>query len=390
MMNTNHELLKPPRPCTEYNLFFQLERSYILQVLLSTQPNIKPEEAFDPSQDSYKGLPPLPDRYASLVLPYDWHLPGKERRRKRKHRKSHGAIGFHELSNMISSAWKNADAEVKHYCSQVSKVGLATYKVQLKEWKKKCNKNQKPQAQDRAQKKPSKDLWEKVLQMECHASSSPQPNMIQAGNNGGSLIISSESPIPSPAVNTKAMNQAFEQAIKSDDTLVAMEDVWAHDVTNIYNPVRNDSIKVPLCSKETDSMHHDYSLDEMKNGGINVVRNDSIISHVDVGDEEIMRMWNKTDDDSNHQCCYDWFTQLWNKTDDFNCSPQLSPMTQNKTHEEKTVQYHSLFGTKGYKETMKDIRHMERLLEQQGQRLQELQTLPRVKRRRSTLVAWSA
>jgi len=376
-MNTNNELSKPFRPLTEYNLFFQLERSYILQVLLSTQPNIKPEEAFDPSQDSYQGLPPLPNRYASLALPYDWHLPGKGRRRKRKHCKSHGAIGFHELSNMISSAWKNADAEVKHYCSQVSKVGLATYKVQLKEWKKKCNKNQKPQAQDQAKKKPRNGLWEKVFQKAACAHIHGVP-------------ISSGFPISNPAMNMEDMNQAFEQAIKSDDTLVAMEDVWAHDVTNIYNPVRNDSIKVPLCSKETDSMHHDYSLDEMKNGGINVVRNDSIISHVDVGDEEIMRMWNKTDDDSNHQCCYDWFTQLWNKTDDFNCSPQLSPITQNKTHEEKTVQYHSLFGTKGYKETMKDIRHMERLLEQQGQRLQELQTLPRVKRRRSTLVAWSA
>mmetsp|Transcript_16825 Transcript_16825/g.35588 ORF Transcript_16825/g.35588 Transcript_16825/m.35588 type:complete len:346 (+) Transcript_16825:415-1452(+) len=345
MMNTNNELSKPFRPLTEYNLFFQLERSYILQVLLSTQPNIKPEEAFDPSQDSYKGLPPLPDRYASLVLPYDWHLPGKERRRKRKHRKSHGAIGFHELSNMISSAWKNADAEVKHYCSQVSKVGLATYKVQLKEWKKMSKKNQKP----------CKGLSENVFKK----------------TEG----------IPTPVVNTKDKSE--------NDTLVAIG-LWAHDVTNRYNPVRNDSTNISPLSKEANTIHHDYSLDEMKNGGINVVRNDSIISHVDVGDEEIMRMWNKTDDDSNHQCCYDWFTQLWNKTDDFNCSPQLSPMTQNKTHEEKTVQYHSLFGTKGYKETMKDIRHMERLLEQQGQRLQELQTLPRVKRRRSTLVAWSA
>mmetsp|Transcript_16828 Transcript_16828/g.35597 ORF Transcript_16828/g.35597 Transcript_16828/m.35597 type:complete len:389 (+) Transcript_16828:106-1272(+) len=388
MMNTNHELLKPPRPCTEYNLFFQLERSYILQVLLSTQPNIKPEEAFDPSQDSYKGLPPLPDRYASLVLPYDWHLPGKERRRKRKHRKSHGAIGFHELSNMISSAWKNADAEVKHYCSQVSKVGLATYKVQLKEWKKKCNKNQKPQAQDRAQKKPSKDLWEKVLQMECHASSSPQPNMIQAGNNGGSLIISSESPIPSPAVNTKAMNQAFEQATISDDTLLALEDVWAQEDINMKNTALNVPTEESLLSKEIDSTHLHYSLDEMKNGDSRAVRNNSIISDVDVKDDEIMSMWNKANNDDCHQFFFDQNIQA---------DPTPSAMTQNTaqilhegSNDKTNAQYQCLFGTKGYKETMQEIKRMKQLLEQQGQHLRELQTLPRVKRRRRTLVACSA
>ena len=56
-------------------------------------------------------MPALPNRYADLALPYDWFLPGKEQRRKRKHRKSHGAIGFHELSRRVSAAWEAAGAD---------------------------------------------------------------------------------------------------------------------------------------------------------------------------------------------------------------------------------------------------------------------------------------
>lgn len=126
---------KPPRPCTEYNIFFQLERAYILQVLLNNQPNLDSNEIFHPSQSSYSGRPPLPSRYASLVLPYDWHLPGKEQRRKRKHRKSHGAISFHDLSARVVNAWKVVDDDVKAYCSQVCAIGMLRYKAAMKEWK---------------------------------------------------------------------------------------------------------------------------------------------------------------------------------------------------------------------------------------------------------------
>ena len=81
-------------------------------------------------------MPSLPERYASLTLTYDWHLPGKEKRRKRKHRKSHGAISFQDLSNRISAAWKIVEPEIKNFCAQVCKVGLQKYKVEMKEWKK--------------------------------------------------------------------------------------------------------------------------------------------------------------------------------------------------------------------------------------------------------------
>ena len=119
----------------QYNIFFQLERAYILQVLLNNQPNLESNEIFHPSQSTYSGRPALPSRYASLVLPYDWHLPGKEQRRKRKHRKSHGAISFHDLSARVVNAWKVVDDDVKAYCSQVCAIGMLRYKAAMKEWK---------------------------------------------------------------------------------------------------------------------------------------------------------------------------------------------------------------------------------------------------------------
>jgi len=137
---------KPPRPCTEYMIFSQLERAYILQVLLRNQPSISNRAAiFHPSQANYAALPPLPHRYASLILPYDWHLPGKKtRRKKRKHCKSHGAIGFHDLSNRISNAWKFVDEDVKNFCAQVCSVGMADYKAAMEDWKWKRNNDYGP------------------------------------------------------------------------------------------------------------------------------------------------------------------------------------------------------------------------------------------------------
>jgi hypothetical protein len=117
-------IVKPSRPYTEYNLFFQLEREYILQIELGFKPDYEPSEIFDPSDSSHYQGPPLPARYSGLVYLYDWHLPGKERRRKRRHRKTHGMIGFQELSLKIADAWKTVDAETRTFCAELCDMGM--------------------------------------------------------------------------------------------------------------------------------------------------------------------------------------------------------------------------------------------------------------------------
>jgi hypothetical protein len=93
------------------NIFFQLEREHILQAQLGFLPEYELSEIFDPSDKSNYQGPPLPSRYDGLVYLKDWHLPGKEKRRKRRHRKTHGMIGFQELSLKIADAWKMVDPE---------------------------------------------------------------------------------------------------------------------------------------------------------------------------------------------------------------------------------------------------------------------------------------
>jgi hypothetical protein len=71
-----------------------------------------------------------------LILLKDWHLPGKEKRRKRRHRKTHGRIGFQELSLKIANAWKNdIDSELRQFLADLCDVGLAQYKIEMLAYK---------------------------------------------------------------------------------------------------------------------------------------------------------------------------------------------------------------------------------------------------------------
>jgi len=118
------------RPYTSYNLFFQLEREYLLQTKLGHKPNIK--KLFDTKDESNYQGPPLPPRYASLILPYDWHIPGKEKRRKRSHRKSHGILGFHEMNRQVSSNWKTIDSTTRKFCKSLADMEAIKFKKNKK------------------------------------------------------------------------------------------------------------------------------------------------------------------------------------------------------------------------------------------------------------------
>ena len=119
------------RPYTSYNLFFQLEREHILQTLLGYQPTIADKDKFDFTTDHNYHGPPLPSKYTNIILPYDWYMPGKnQRRNKRSHRKSHGKIGFRELTERISKAWKSdMDDGTRTFCIRLSDSEARRYKI---------------------------------------------------------------------------------------------------------------------------------------------------------------------------------------------------------------------------------------------------------------------
>lgn len=115
------------RPLAAYHIFFQIEREYIIQ-------NASPELVDTDSKKSY--LTDVPQRYRSIKLLHDWYAgPGK--RQKRKHRKSHGMIGFFELSRVISRRWatlETEDLETKEYVTRIAAREMEEYKLELKEY----------------------------------------------------------------------------------------------------------------------------------------------------------------------------------------------------------------------------------------------------------------
>ena len=105
--------------------------AYILQNL-GVKPTIKKSDIFSSDDPAYTG-PELPSRYDGIILPADWYIPGKGKRKKRQHRASHGKISFTDLSKSISSAWRNIDDETKLFCAKLSDAGNQEYKKKLME-----------------------------------------------------------------------------------------------------------------------------------------------------------------------------------------------------------------------------------------------------------------
>mmetsp|Transcript_11209 Transcript_11209/g.23902 ORF Transcript_11209/g.23902 Transcript_11209/m.23902 type:complete len:361 (-) Transcript_11209:168-1250(-) len=121
---------KPMRPLTAYHIFFQIEREYIIQTTAGP--------VADKSIHANKSyLRDVPRRYRRIKLLPDWFAgPGK--RRKRKHRKSHGKIGFLELSRVISKRWATLDTtdpETKRYVTMIAARELDGYKIEMNEYK---------------------------------------------------------------------------------------------------------------------------------------------------------------------------------------------------------------------------------------------------------------
>ena len=121
---------KPQRPLTAYHIFLQIEREYIIQTMdgdVSDQSMMENKILHDDVPQRYKNIKLMPDWYAG---------PGK--RKKRKHRKQHGKIGFLELSKIISSRWaelEKVDPETKSYVQKIAKAEVAEYYKEMDQYK---------------------------------------------------------------------------------------------------------------------------------------------------------------------------------------------------------------------------------------------------------------
>ena len=135
-MLTNH--LQHPLPL---DLFFQLEREYILQT--PTDNDAANQGQADKRRIGKDIDDDVPKRYQLIHLNGEWYKSASGKRSnktqpKRKHRKTHGKIGFLELSRVISKRWHQLaelDPETKSYVAKVASRLLEVYKREMAEFK---------------------------------------------------------------------------------------------------------------------------------------------------------------------------------------------------------------------------------------------------------------
>lgn len=123
--------MKPVRPWNAYLLFFQLERAWLLQNTGS--PDTDEASQITEGHELGRLIDPLmPIRYRDIYLSRTWYVSASN---KRKHRKSHGKISFHNISLRIAERWnklKEIDPETEKYCAKIAKREMQSYKKKVK------------------------------------------------------------------------------------------------------------------------------------------------------------------------------------------------------------------------------------------------------------------
>ena len=187
----NTDMKKPMRPLTAYHIFFQIEREYIIQ----TTPGSDADKSIH-NNKSY--LTDVPRKYRKVKLLPDWYAgPGK--RQKRKHRKSHGKIGFLELSRVISKRWATldtSDPETKQYVRMIAARELDDYKVEMNEWKE-LNGEEIEEKEEKVAAAPAQQRAKRSVGRPRKSSVSISPGLFDG--SGGQLVVSLGKLITHPA-----------------------------------------------------------------------------------------------------------------------------------------------------------------------------------------------
>ncbi|KAL7504288.1 hypothetical protein ACHAXN_004753 [Cyclotella atomus] len=115
---------KKSRPLNYYNLYYALEREYLLQVefkVLPASTKVTTANFNDYADLPLIRFPPLPERYAGLLIPDDWFLP-KSFKKRRSKKSPAGPVNMVEMSQTIGLNWNVASAEIKAYVEDVASI----------------------------------------------------------------------------------------------------------------------------------------------------------------------------------------------------------------------------------------------------------------------------
>lgn len=281
-------------------------------------------------------------------------------------------IGFQELSNRIADAWKAVDADIKRFCGHVCSLGLKKYKADMKAWKK----SQSGKSEGACQILAAMTAMEENKKKESSEDSSKLQGFQHLTQD---VILSSKGTVsenhtPFPT-SWEGLNQielvssisdAMALDIQDDDLLFQ----WAqNELSSPEGTVSSGQVT----SSDTKSIQNKISLEEVASQDNVFSRNSSTVSDVDIEDEEIMKMWHNNEadessvDDTNQWFCFDCTT------------PALKTVSTSAStfNNSKAKSHDSMFGTKGYAQTLEEIRLMKSELERQAKEMERVQSMQR-------------
>uniref|UniRef100_A0A7S4JTM9 HMG box domain-containing protein n=1 Tax=Odontella aurita TaxID=265563 RepID=A0A7S4JTM9_9STRA len=111
----------PKRPFHSYSIFFAVEREKILNAVPENGIQGEDKEArIDGIISCLESLTPeeegkLEKRAATRILKEQCEPVGEKKKKPRKHRKSHGKVGFVEMNAVISRRWKSLQEAKKNF-----------------------------------------------------------------------------------------------------------------------------------------------------------------------------------------------------------------------------------------------------------------------------------